>query len=103
MSEQQLFELLEASGLPVVYYAWPKDQAPAMPYLCYLVAYSANFAADGAVYQEITHYQIELYTPSKNPQVEAQVENALQGIFWEKTETWIDTEQCFQILYEIEV
>lgn len=68
-----------------------------------MVSYSNNFVADGAVYYPVLHIQIELYTQLKNPEAEDKVEKALSSLVWEKTETYIDSEACYQILYEIEV
>lgn len=95
--------LLETTGLPVTYYAWPDQAAPPLPYICFLTAYSNNFGADNAVYYPIDHIQIELYTELKDPETEGKVEKALSSVFWEKSETYIDTERCYQIIYEIEV
>lgn len=103
MTLEALKDLLETTGFPVAYRAWEEGAAPPLPYLCYLVAYSNNFAADGVVYCPIDHIQVELYTKTKDPGAEAKVETALASFVWEKTETYIDTERCYQILYEIEV
>lgn len=103
MELKQIKEMLEATGFPVVYRAWPIDEAPPLPYICYLVVYSNNFGADDTVYWPINHLQIELYTELKDPESEGKIEMALSSLYWEKTETYIDTEGCYQILYEIEV
>lgn len=103
MTLQEVEEMLTSTGLPVVYRAWPDEQAPSLPYICYLAAYSNNFSADGQVYLTVEHIQIELYTELKEPEIEGKVEAALSSLFWEKTETYIDTEKSYQILYEIEV
>lgn len=103
MTLDEIKAMLETTGLPVTYYAWPVGAAPELPYICYLVAYTSNFAADGKVYHKIDHVQIELYTKWKEPKTEEKVEQALSSVFWQKTETYLDSEQCFQILYEIEV
>lgn len=103
MTLQEVEDMLASTGLPVVYRAWPDEQAPPLPYICYLAAYSNNFSADGQVYLPVEHIQIELYTELKDPKAEGKVEAALSSLFWEKTETYIDTERCYQILYEIEV
>ena len=95
--------MLETTGLPFVYRAWPEKQAPPLPYICYLIAYSDNFGADDRVYQKVEHLQIELYTALKDPCAEDKVENALSSLFWEKLETYIDSERCYQIIYEVEV
>lgn len=94
--------MLEASGLPVTYRSWPVNDAPPLPFICYLVSYSSNFMADGRVYCPIDHIQVELYTRHKDPDAEAAVEAAL-ALPWQKTEEYIDTEESYQILYEIEV
>ena len=94
---------LDPTGDPVGFYAWPEKKPPALPYICFLTAYSNNFGADDRVYYPVAHYQIELYTRCKDPEAEGKVEQALSSYFWEKTETYLDTERCFQILYEVEV
>ena len=103
MTLEELSLRLETTGFPVVYRKWEENAAPPLPNICYLVSYSNTFAADGAVYYAINHVQVELYTKLKDLEAEAKVENALHSLYWEKTETYIDTEKCYQILYEIEV
>ena len=103
MTLEELRDRLEATGLPVAYRAWPEEEAPPLPFICYLVAYSNNFGADNRVYHRISHIQVELYTRQKDQQAEDKVEQALSSFYWEKTEEYIDTERCYQILYEIEV
>ncbi len=104
MTLDELSTLLQTTGLPVTYRAWPESEAPPLPYLCYLESYSNNFAADGTVYFSAPHMQIELYEPLRDPETEAKVQAVLASVaFWEKTITYIETEKCYQILYEIEV
>lgn len=95
--------LLKTTGLPVTYRAWPENEAPPLPFVCYVEAGSNNFAADGVVYYPVKRMQVELYTKLKDPDAEVKVETALSSFFWEKTETYLSTEKCYQILYEIEV
>lgn len=103
MTLKELSSQLETTGLPVTYRAWPDKGAPPLPYICYLVSYSNNFGADNRVYRKINHIQVELYTKLKDPKSEDKVEQALSSLYWEKTEEYIDSEKCYQILYEIEV
>lgn len=103
MRLEDITAMLKGTGLPVAYRAWPERKAPPLPYICYLVSYSNNFSADGVVYAPFDHILIELYTKIKSPETEDKVENALASFFWEKEETYIDTERCYQITYEIEV
>lgn len=105
MDLRQIKSVLESTGLPVVYDFWPEGAAPALPWICYREAGSNNLAADGIVFLQIRDIEIELYTRSKDPTSEAAVERALTdaGIYWEKSETYIETEHCFEVIYEIEV
>ena len=103
MTLKELNDQLETTGFPVTYRAWRENEAPPLPYLCYLVSYSNNFGADNVVYRKINHIQVELYTKLKDQQAEDKVEQALSSLYWEKTEEYIDSENCYQILYEIEV
>lgn len=103
MTLEELENQLKTTGFPVTYRAWPEKKAPPLPFICYLVAYSNNFSADSEVYHKTDHIQVELYTKLKDPEAEGKVEQALSSFFWEKTEEYIDSEKCYQILYEIEV
>ena len=103
MELQELKERLEQTGFPVAYYSFPENEAPPLPFICYLVTGSDNFAADGVVYAKALQIQIELYTREKDLQAEESVEAALSEFVWNKTESYIDSEKCYQIAYEIEV
>lgn len=96
-------KILEAAGLPVAYRAFREEEAPEMPYICFLVPGSNNFAADGSVYFKVNKVQVELYTQYKDLESEGKVEEALSSFFWQKTEEYIESEKCFQIVYELEV
>ena len=103
MTLEELANLLASTGLPVTYLAWPEGAAPPLPFICYLVAYSNNFYADGELYLTVQRIHVELYTKVKDPDAESRVETALREIPWQKSETYLNTEKCYQILYEIEV
>lgn len=103
MTLEALASALESTGLPVTYLAWPEGKAPPLPFLCYLVVSSNNFVADGQVYLSVQRVHVELYTSYKDLHAEYLVENALHDIPWQKSETYLNTEKCYQILYEIEV
>ena len=103
MTLKTLEELLSGTGLPVTYYAWPIGKAPPLPYICYLSTGSDNFMADNRVYCQVTGVRIELYTRFKDEAAEQQVETALRDLPWNKAETYIESQKCFQIAYELEV
>lgn len=105
MTLAEITTILEGTKLPVTYNAWPVGNAPSLPWIAYIEAGSDNFAADGIAYGLIKNIDVELYTATKDPTSEALVEKALTdaGIFWNKTETYLEGEAAFQITYEIEV
>ena len=48
---------------------------------------------------------IELYTDSKDQAVEQKLEAVLDthGIFYDKTEVWIESEKLYEVLYSFEM
>ncbi len=103
MTLEDLKTALDASGLPFAYHHWETEKKP--PYGIYLYVYDTQLYADGELYYSTGHYQVELYTRSKDPAAEAHVEVALTaaGICSEKSEQYLDSEKLYKILYEIEV
>ena len=101
MNEEALKALLETTGLPVAYHHFKTPPEP--PYIVYLFSYSSNFGADNKVHGKVNNYQVELYTTIKDPASEKLVEDLFDAndIFWDKTETYIDSEDLYQVLYEI--
>lgn len=103
MEVSEVYELLKQAGLPVAYQMFPEDDIPDLPILIYTMPYSRNFSADGRVYRKGSHVQIDLYTGRKEPETEQKVEEAISGHYWEKTEEYLEDEQCYRIMYEMEV
>lgn len=103
MEVSEIYELLSKTMLPVAYQMFPEDEIPELPILIYTIPYSSNFSADGCVYSKGNHVQIDLYTGKKEPETEKKVEDILSGYYWEKTEEYLDEEQCYRIMYEMEV
>lgn len=104
ITEAQLYDLLCRTGLPVVYRAWQEGSAPALPWMVYYDGASRNFSADGKVYVRRQKYFVELYTEEKDPDTERLVEAAFDGagIFWNRDETYVESERMYKISYEIE-
>lgn len=103
MELEKLKALLEGTGLPVTYLAWPEGQAPALPFLCYLAKDTDCLYADGEVYYTYDYVVVELYTEYKSPVAEQTVEQALKGYHWKKSQDYLKSEKCFITIYEIEV
>lgn len=100
----EVLRILEEIGLPFAYHHFAEGESPDPPFICYLTPGSDNFAADGKVYYKINEYHIELYTDVKSPQLETQLEAVLDahGIFYDKSEVWIESERLYEVLYAYE-
>lgn len=101
MDEATLFALLKMTKLPVAYHHFTSPPSP--PYVVYLFSYSSNFGADNKVYDAQKNFQVELYAKAKDLASEKLIEDLFNAndIYWEKTETYIDSEGLYQVLYEI--
>ena len=96
-----LLSMLETTGLPVAYHHF--NSPPKPPYIVYLFNDSNNFGADNKVYIKANNYQIELYSAIKDLASEKLIEDLFDEneIYYDKTETFIDKEKLYQVLYEI--
>lgn len=105
MTIEEIKALVKSIGFDTTYYQWPEKKVPPLPYVVWYFPRSVNFAADDQVYQEITELNIELYTAEKDFTAEAVVENVLDsaGIVWDKSETYLKSEDMYEVLYETEV
>lgn len=100
-----LVKLLEETGIPFAYDHFAEGESPDPPFICYLLPQSDNFSADGKVYLKVSSVNIELYTDSKDLAVEQMLEAVLDthGIFYDKTEVWIESEKLYEVLYSFEM
>lgn len=100
-----LVRLLEETGFPFAYDHFAEGESPDPPFICYLLPQSDNFSADGKVYLKVSSVNIELYTDCKDLSVEQKLETVLDthGIFYDKTEVWIESEKLYEVLYSFEM
>lgn len=105
MTMEELAAMLQSTGIPFAYDHFAEGESPSPPFICYLLPGSDNFAADGQVYYRINEVRIELYTDSKDLTVEEKLEKALDdaGIFYNKSEVWIESEKLYEVLFLFEV
>ncbi|RHR52108.1 hypothetical protein DWX10_16995 [Clostridium sp. AF18-27] len=105
MTEQEIFQMIKSIGLPVAYHHFEEGQSPDPPFLVYLYPGTNHFSADGTVYQGVNQLDIELYTDKKDLEAEKRVEAVLKehGLFYEKTETYLESEKMYEVLFETEV
>ena len=102
---EQIVKILEETELPFAYNHFAEGESPDPPFICYLVPNSDNFAADGRVYYKINELHIELYTDCKDLSAEQKLEDVLDanGIYYEKSEVWIESEKLYEVLYTFEM
>ena len=105
MTQLELTAILEKTGLPFVYHHWAENSAPPLPFLVYYFPQRQDFFADNCNYQKIAMLDIELYTDTKDFSAEQRVENVLaaHGISYTRSETYIESEQMYETLYEMEI
>ena len=95
-------DIVKDIGIPYAYDHFAEGESPDPPFICYRCPKSHNFSADGMVFLKIDQCEMELYTDTKNPATESRLEKALDdaGIFYEKSEVWIDSEKLYEVLYQ---
>ena len=102
---ERVITIMQEIGIPFAYHQFAEGESPEPPFICYLTPGSDNFAADGKTYYKIDQINVELYTDRKDPGLEDSVETVLDrhGVFYQKTEAWIDSEKLYEVLYHFEL
>lgn len=102
---KELVAIIQKINIPFAYDHFAEGESPEPPFICYLLPGSDNFAADGRVYYKMNEVRIEVYTDSKDLSVEKSVEDVLDeaGIFYNKSEVWIQSEKLYEVLYSFEI
>ena len=102
---EELVSIIQEMNIPFAYDHFAEGESPEPPFICYLLPGSDNFAADGRVYYKMNEVRIEVYTDSKDLSVEKSVEDVLDeaGIFYNKSEVWIQSEKLYEVLYSFEI
>ncbi len=95
--------LLRQMKLPFAYHHFAEGESPKPPFVVYYHSDTDNLSADNQVYYQIQAVVIELYTETKDPKTEKQLEQLLtkDKIFFDKRETWIASERLFLVSYQI--
>lgn len=104
MTLSELVQILKATGFPVAYSHF-QGPPPSIPFITYVEVGSDNMHADNRTWQRVRNINIELYTDKKDLQAELTLEALLDenNLPYQTTETYIESEQLFQKIYEIGV
>jgi hypothetical protein len=103
MTYDELVTMLEEANLPLAYDHFAEGESPEPPFLIFLSPSSEIFGADNISYAAFPEINVELYTNKKDPELEQRIENIFtrHGIYYLKSETWIESERFFEVLYQI--
>ncbi len=104
MTYKEIADMIEDMGLPFTYDSFPNNIAPTPPYIVFNYPNRDDFGADNINYSKISVLNLELYTATKDFDLESQVESVLEqnGFFYEKSEAYIRNENLYQITYDME-
>lgn len=105
MTYEEINEMMQEMDCPFAYHHFAKGESPDPPFLLFLSPGEHIFSADNLMYYSFKQLDIELYTDKKSPEVEERVEEILRQhhIYYDKTESWIESERLYEVLYEMEV
>lgn len=105
MTYKEVANVVKSFGLPFAYYSFPEGTAQAPPFVCYFYVDSNDVFADDTNYQAVRPLNIELYTDTKDFELESQIETILKAnnLTYHKQEAYINSERMWQIAYEMEV
>ncbi len=105
MTYKEINEMMTEIGLPFAYHHFAEGESPNPPFLLFLSPRENTFSADNLMYHSFKDINVELYTDVKSPETEERVEEVLlqHNIYYTKTETWIESERLYEVLYEMEV
>ena len=97
--------LLDGVGIPVAFRAFEQENAKPLPFICWLYLNDEAFAADGVVYYAGRRVRVELYTEYVDAALEEKLETLLTQaeLFFEKAQEYIESEDCYQTSYEMEI
>lgn len=105
MKHDEVMAMMEEMQIPFAYDHFVEGESPNPPFAVFIYPKAFNFAADGVAYYKINRLSIEVYTDLKDIDLETRVETVLDshGIFYAKSEVWIESENLYEVLYEMEV
>lgn len=103
MTMKDFYQLVKTLGYPIAYHHFEEGRILSPPYLLYWVSGSENKGADNMAYHKQVEVVLEVYTKTKNLELEGQVENLLDNhhIYFDKVEVYVSSEKLYQVTYHI--
>ena len=102
---ERLVAIMEEIGLPFAYHHFAEGESPDPPFICFLYDHDDDLIADNTNYQLIRMLSVELYTDTKDFELEQTVEDVLNanGLVYSKQETYLESERMYMITFEADV
>ena len=105
MTYKDVAAMVSSVGVACSYYQFPEGTEQKCPFICFYFEGSNDFAADGTNYQKIRPLSIELYTVSKDFELENTVETILNenGLVYSREESYLDSERMYLVTFMTEI
>lgn len=105
MTYKEVNTMLSGVGIPYAYNQFDNDTPQEPPFICFLYDHGDDLIADNTNYQLIRMLSVELYTDTKNFELEQTVEDVLNanGLVYSKQETYLESERMYMITFEADV
>ena len=98
-----LLEAVPGYANKVVYFQWPENEAPALPFVCFFSPEDQNFAADNINYYRRPRWAVELYTRNRDLTAEKIFEDAFSaaGLYFRKDPEYLQDERCWMVVFTV--
>lgn len=105
MTHIELVAMLDQINIEHTHYQFEKGSAPEPPYFVWYEPDTSYEYADDSNHISLPMLNIELYTDYKDFALEIQLESQLKslGFTWQKTESSLEDEGLYEVLYEIPI
>lgn len=105
MTLPELKEILKTLGLPVAYLQWAVGQVPELPYILYYSDEDNCFYADDVVFSEGYAVTVEVYSQSRDLELESRVKNLLKdhNISYESYGAFLKSEDMYLKAFEFDI
>ena len=105
MKREDVYTIINSTGLPNAYYQFPDDTPQEPPFICWFFSVNTDVFADETNYVDKEQLNIELYTKIRDYEKEQAIEQILNanGFTYAKEASYVNDEHIWQISYESEV
>ena len=100
MKCSEVYDRLKTIGIPVAYHHFTKS--PEIPFCVYLTGDRTQRGSDSINLLEEHAFRIELYTETKNEELENRILKAFNDKEIDIYETYIESEHLYQVVFEFE-